>query len=85
MLEIGDDERKVMNCLLHPEPMEVIIAETQFQAKVALDIVRTLVHYRYVKVQDAQGKNLSMFSPDNLNIVRFVLTAKGIKEIASKS
>ena len=81
MLEIGDDELKVMNCLLHPESMETVVSETKFHPKVALDIVRTLVHYRYVKAQDVSGKSLTMFSPDKLTLVRFVLTAKGLKEI----
>ncbi|MEY4002415.1 MAG: hypothetical protein EBV15_09885 [Bacteroidetes bacterium] len=83
MLEIGDDELKVLNCLLHPESMETVVSETKFHPKVALDIVRTLVHYRYVKAQDVSGKSLAMFSPDKLTLVRFVLTAKGLKEITS--
>ncbi len=82
MLEIREDELKVMNCLLHPESMETVVAETKFHPKVALDIVRTLVHYRYVKAQDVTGKSLTMFSPDKLALVRFVLTAKGLKEIS---
>lgn len=84
MLEIGEDELKVMNCLLHPESIETVVSETKFHPKVALDIVRTLVHYRYVKAQDVNGKSLTMFSPDKLALVRFVLTAKGLKEISTK-
>jgi len=74
-----------MNCLLHPESMEAVVTETKFHPKVTLDIVRTLVHYRYVKAQDVSGKSLTMFSPDKLALVRFVLTAKGLKGIAPKA
>ncbi|MBM3399779.1 MAG: hypothetical protein FJY15_04355 [Bacteroidetes bacterium] len=85
MFEIGIDELKVMNCLFHPESMETVVTETKFHPKVALDIVRTLVHYRFVKAQDVTGKTLTMFSPDKLALVRFVLTAKGLKEISPKA
>lgn len=81
MLEIGADELKVLGCMIHAESMETIIQETGFQSKVALDIVRSLVHYRYLKAVDANGKGLNMFSPDKLRHVRFMLTAKGFEAL----
>ncbi|MBL7812611.1 MAG: hypothetical protein JNL57_10350 [Bacteroidetes bacterium] len=76
-MEILSDERKVLALLIHAESMDTIIRETGLQAKVALDIVRNLVHYGYVKLTDTEGKPVSMFSPDKLKAVRFMLSAKG--------
>lgn len=76
-MEIFESDLKVMSCLLHPESFETIVLETTLSPKVALDIVRNLFHYRYIKVQHKDGTPLQMFSPDEMRDVRFVLTAKG--------
>ena len=81
---MGDHELKVMNCLLHPESLETAVNESGLPHKVVLDIIRNLVHYRFVKPTDSEGKVISMFSPDKLRAVRFVLTAKGVSAIQPK-
>jgi hypothetical protein len=84
MFEIGEHELKVMNCLLHPESIETAVTESGLPQKVVLDIIRNLVHYRYIKPTDADGKVVNMFSPDKLRAVRFVLSAKGISALNPK-
>lgn len=78
MFEIGPDELKVMNCMVHAESLETVVTETKFPPKVVLDIIRHLVHYRYLKPVDSEGKTLAMFSPDKMKKIRFMLTAKGV-------
>lgn len=85
MIEILEDELKVLRCLVHEETLETIIAETGLQPKVARDIVRTLWHYRYLTAVTAEGKQLMMADADKLFVTRFRLTAKGFGELGLKT
>lgn len=85
MIEIGSDELKVMNCLMHAETAGTVISETGMQQKVVIDIIRQLHHYRYIKSVDEAGRSLSMFEVDKIRKVRFILTAKGISELEGKT
>ena len=84
MLEIGKDELKVMNSLVHAETVGTVISETGLQDKVVIDIVRHLHHYRYIKAVDANGKEMPMFEIDKIKRILFMLTAKGFSEIEGK-
>ena len=84
MFEVGVHELKVMNCLLHPESLDTVVSETGYASKVVLDVIRNLVHYRYLKPVDPEGRSMTMFSPDKLRQVRFMLTAKGLKELENQ-
>ena len=81
MFEIGNDELRVMNCLVHAEELASVIIETGLPEKVVIDIVRHLVHYRYVKPVNESGRELGMFEVDKIRKVMFLLSAKGYKEL----
>lgn len=77
MIEIGADELKVLNCLVHAEQSATVIAETGMSEKVVIDIIRYLHHYRFIKAVDENGKELPMFEIDKIRKVRFILSSKG--------
>ncbi len=78
MIEILEDEKKVLGCLLHPERLKTIQEETGLQPKVVLDIVRSLWHYRFIKAVDGKGKEVMMVDIDLLHRASFTMTAKGL-------
>ena len=66
MFEIGDDERKVLLCLIHAETPITVMEDTGIQINVTVDIIRQLHHYRYIK---AIGKDDKVLSP--LILIKF--------------
>lgn len=82
MLEILEDERKVLSCLIHPETPQTVTDETQIPSFIVKDILKTLHHHRFIKTVNGPLKNLSMFDADGFNSTRFQLTAKGIEALA---
>jgi hypothetical protein len=84
VFEIGTAELQVMGCLVHADTPETVISETGIAQKVVLDIFKYLHHYRYIKVVDEYGKSKAMFEADGLIQTHFILTAKGLSEIAKQ-
>ena len=84
MFEIGDDERKVLLCLIHAETPITVMEDTGIQINVTVDIIRQLHHYRYIKAIGKDDKVLSSFDIDKIRKTRFQLTAKGFDEISVK-
>jgi hypothetical protein len=82
MFEIGDDERKVLLCLIHAETPITVMEDTGIQINVTIDIIRQLHHYRYIKAIGKDDKVLSSFDIDKIRKTRFQLTAKGFDEIS---
>jgi len=82
MFEIGDDERKVLLCLIHAETPFTVMEDTGIQINVTVDIIRQLHHYRYIKAIGKDDKVLSSFDIDKIRKTRFQLTAKGFDEIS---
>ena len=82
MFEIGDDERKVLLCLIHAETPITVMEDTGIQINVTIDIIRQLHHYRYIKAIGKDDKVLSSFDIDKSRKTRFQLTAKGFDEIS---
>ena len=82
MFEIGDDERKVLLCLIHAETPSTVMEDTGIQINVTVDIIRQLHHYRYIKAIGKDDKVLSSFDIDKIRKTRFQLTAKGFDEIS---
>ena len=82
MFEIGDDERKVLLCLIHAETPITVMEDTGIQINVTVDIIRQLHHYRYIKAIGKDDKVLSSFDIDKIRKSRFQLTAKGFDEIS---
>ena len=82
MFEIGDDERKVVLCLIHAETPITVMEDTGIQINVTIDIIRQLHHYRYIKAIGKDDKVLSSFDIDKIRKTRFQLTAKGFDEIS---
>jgi len=82
MIEIGDDERKVLLCLIHAETPITVMEDTGIQINVTVDIIRQLHHYRYIKAIGKDDKVLSSFDIDKIRKTRFQLTAKGFDEIS---
>jgi hypothetical protein len=82
MFEIGDDERKVLLCLIHAETPITVMEDTGIHINVTVDIIRQLHHYRYIKAIGKDDKVLSSFDIDKIRKTRFQLTAKGFDEIS---
>ena len=82
MFEIGDDERKVLLCLIHAETPITVMEDTGIQINVTVDIIRQLHHYRYIKAIGKDDKVLSSCDIDKIRKTRFQLTAKGFDEIS---
>ena len=82
MFEIGDDERKVLLCLIHAETPITVMEDTGIQINVTIDIIRQLHHYRYIKAIGKDDKVLSSFDIDKIRKTRFQLTARGFDEIS---
>jgi len=82
MFEIGDDERKVLLCLIHAETPITVMEDTGIQINVTIDIIRQLHHYRYIKAIGKDDKVLNSFDIDKIRKTRFQLTAKGFDEIS---
>ena len=82
MFEIGDDERKVLLCLIHAETPITVMEDTGIQINVTVDIIRQLHHDRYIKAIGKDDKVLSSFDIDKIRKTRFQLTAKGFDEIS---
>lgn len=82
MFEIADDERKVLLCLIHAETPLTVVEDTGLPVTVAIDIIRQLHHYRYIKAIDKNDQVLGSFDIDKIRKTRFQLTAKGFNEIS---
>lgn len=82
MFEIGDDERKVLLCLIHAETPLTVVEDTGLPTNVAVDIMRQLHHYRYIKAIGSNNQVMSNFDVDKIRKTRFQLTAKGFNEIS---
>ncbi len=52
MIEIGKDELLVMSRLIHVETLQQVVEEIDLSRPVVIDIVKQLLHYRYVKDLD---------------------------------
>lgn len=82
MFEIGDDERKVLLCLIHAETPLTVVEDTGLATNVAVDIMRQLHHYRYIKAIGSNNQVMSNFDVDKIRKTRFQLTAEGFNEIS---
>lgn len=85
MFEIGDDERKVLLCLIHAETPMTVVEDTGLAANVTIDIIRQLLHYRYIKAIGNNNQVMSNFDVDKIRKTRFQLTAKGFNEIGGNN
>jgi hypothetical protein len=84
MFEIGDDERKVLLCLIHAETPMTVVEDTGLSVNVTIDIMRQLHHYRYIKAIGNNNQVMSNFDVDKIRKTRFQLTAKGFDKISNQ-
>lgn len=77
--EPGIDELRVMNCLIHPEGLAAVQAETGLTRKVSIDILRNLFHYGFLKPMSSENKPMASFDVDKIDRVKFTLTGKGLQ------
>jgi hypothetical protein len=85
MIEIGKDELLVMSRLIHVETLQQIVEEIELSRPVVVDIVKQLLHYRYVKAVDLSNNQRLTFNVDQILQTRFQLTAKGYEELEAQS
>ena len=85
MIEIGKDELLVMNHLIHVETLQQVVEEINLSRPVVIDIVKQLLHYRYVKALDISNNQRLTFNVDQILQTRFQLTAKGYEELEAQS
>jgi hypothetical protein len=85
MIEIGKDELLVMNHLIHVETLQQVVEEIDLSRPVVIDIVKQLLHYRYIKALDLSNNQRLTFNVDQILQTRFQLTAKGYEELEAQS
>jgi hypothetical protein len=85
MIEIGKDELLVMNHLIHVETLQQVVEEINLSRPVVIDIVKQLLHYRYIKALDLSNNQRLTFNVDQILQTRFQLTAKGYEELEAQS
>jgi|694.fasta_scaffold51267_5 hypothetical protein len=85
MIEIGKDELLVMSRLIHVETLQQVVEEIDLSRPVVIDIVKQLLHYRYVKALDLSNNQRLTFNVDQILQTRFQLTAKGYEELEAQS
>ena len=85
MIEIGKDELLVMSRLIHVETLQQVVEEINLSRPVIIDIVKQLLHYRYVKALDISNNQRLTFNVDQILQTRFQLTAKGYEELEAQS
>lgn len=85
MIEIGKDELLVMNHLIHVETLQQVVEEIDLSRPVVIDIVKQLLHYRYIKALDLSNNQRLTFNIDQILQTRFQLTAKGYEELEAQS
>ena len=85
MIEIGKDELLVMSRLIHVETLQQVVEEINLSRPVVIDIVKQLLHYRYVKALDITNNQRLTFNVDQILQTRFQLTAKGYEELEAQS
>jgi hypothetical protein len=85
MIEIGKDELLVMSRLIHVETLQQVVEEINLSRPVVIDIVKQLLHYRYVKALDISNNQRLTFNVDQILQTRFQLTAKGYEELEAQS
>ena len=81
MLKVGGDEILVMERMIHAEALESIIDEINLRKPVIIDIVKQLLHHRYIKALDSSNQQKLTVNMDAILKVKFQLTAKGLKEL----
>ncbi len=81
MLEIFDEEKAVLNQLIHPEYLADVVKELNLSTPVIIDITRQLLHYGYIKALDAQSKPKLGVDVDAILKTQFQLTAKGFEAL----
>jgi len=81
MLEIFDEEKAVLNQLIHPEYLGDVVKELNLSTPVIIDITRQLLHYGYIKAIDAQNKPKLGVDVDLILKTQFQLTAKGFEAL----
>ncbi len=81
MLEVGGDEILVMERMIHAEALESILDEINLSKPVIIDIVKQLLHHRYIKALDSSNQQKLTVNMDAILKVKFQLTAKGLKEL----
>lgn len=81
MLEIFDEEKAVLNQLIHPEYLADVVKELNLSTPVIIDITRQLLHYGYIKALDAQNKPKLGVDVDAILKTQFQLTAKGFEAL----
>lgn len=81
MLEIFDEEKAVLNQLIHPEYLADVVRELNLSTPVIIDITRQLLHYGYIKALDAQNKPKLGVDVDAILKTQFQLTAKGFEAL----
>jgi hypothetical protein len=81
MLEILDDEKAVLNRLIHPEYLADVVKEVHLSTPVVIDITRQLLHYGYIKALDANHKPKLGVDVDAILKTPFQLTAKGFEAL----
>ena len=85
MIEIGKDELLVMNHLIHVETLQQVVEEIDLSRPVVIDIVKQLLHYRYIKALDLSNNQRLTFNVDQILQTRVQLTAKGYEELEAQS
>jgi len=80
-MDIGDTEQLVLSKMIFPETFESLVQETGVPANVLGDILKQLLHYRYISPVVHAGETSDLYDVDNLPAFQYRLTRKGFDAV----
>jgi hypothetical protein len=78
MFEPDALDREVLSKLIFPECFEALAEETMIPENILGDILRQLLHHRYVLAVAAENGTSVLYDVDDLRLYRYRLTHKGL-------
>lgn len=84
MRKLFPSEKRVLKCLIFPEPYDVILEETGSNIGALRDDLINLINYRLIEVMNQdneQQTGTSFYDTDNLQNFSFRATKTGLKHI----
>jgi hypothetical protein len=84
-VEPDEVEKRVMMRMIFPETMEALAEETRLPLNVLGDIIRQLLHHKFIVPVDAEGRINAFYDVDELRAFRYRLTGKGFEALGITS
>lgn len=84
MRKLIPSEKKILKCLIFPEPYDVLLEETGSDKGALRDDLINLINYRLIEIIDPESSDqngTSFYDSDNVHEFSFRATKTGLKQI----